>query len=507
MIRVAGKSWKYGEVVRVMEARTARWISLFTFRTEKGIIECDRKESLGLEVKALQGLYKGIALDTKDRKRIMAIALPAMVELIFTQLLAMVDTIMLGQSKNSAVAIAAVGLTGNPMNLVVGVLSAMNIGTSAAVAWSIGAKKRADACSVARTAITMNLLLGTLSSAVLFALAGTVVRFMGAQPDTYELAREYLQIVAMGLLPMCICFGVTSALRGAGMTRLPMFYNLAGNVLNVIGNYALIYGRLGMPELGVAGAGISTTVSRYVTCLLALGTLFYVKSPIRMSVRGDYRLHRENLRRITGVGVTSALEQLIMQIGFIFFTRTVSGLGTTIFAAHQIGLSVNGLTWMPPQAYGVAATTLVGQSIGAGDRGKARSYVRAIHRCSMATAALMCVFLLACSHWIALAYTNDAAVAKLAGSVVKLIALGLPGIYTQLPVAAALRGAGDARFPLIASSLGIWIFRVAVAPVFVYTFGWGLYGAWITIVLDQTVRALVVYGRFLTGKWMYMKTA
>ena len=96
---------------------------------------------------------------------------------------------------------------------------------------------------------------------------------------------------------------------------------------------------------------------------------------------------------------------------------------------------------------------------------------------------------------------------KLAGSVVKLIALGLPGIYTQLPVAAALRGAGDARFPLIASALGIWIFRVAVAPVFVYTFGWGLYGAWITIVLDQTVRALVVYGRFLTGKWMYMKTA
>lgn len=456
-------------------------------------------------VEWVQLLQKGITLETRDRKRIMAIALPAMVELIFTQLFSMVDTIMLGQSKNSAVAIAAVGLTNNPMNLVIGVLSAMNVGTSAAVAWSIGAKDRDGACRVARTAITMNLLLGVLASLVLYSFAGPVVNFMGAQPDTYAFAREYLQIVALGLLPMCVCFGITSALRGAGMTRLPMFYNLAGNLLNVIGNYALIYGRLGMPEMGVAGAALSTSISRYFTCLLALGTLFFVKSPIRMSVLGDYRLHREPLRRITSVGVTSALEQLIMQIGFIFFARTVSGLGTAVFAAHQVGMSVNGLTWMPPQAYGVAATTLVGQSIGAGDREKARSYVRMIHRYSLVTAGVMCVFLLSCSHLIARAYTNDAAVATLAGNVVKIIALGIPGIYTQLPVAAALRGAGDAKFPLIASALGIWIFRVAVAPMFVYTFGWGLWGAWITIVLDQSVRAAVVYWRFLTGKWMHMK--
>jgi putative MATE family efflux protein len=456
-------------------------------------------------VKAVQLLQKGITLDARDRRRILAITLPAMVELVFSQLFAMVDTIMLGQSKNSAIAIAAVGLTNNPMNLLIGVLSAMNVGTSAAVAWAIGAKDSQSARVIARTAVTMNLLLGTLASVVLCAVAGPVVNFMGAQADTYAFARTYLQIVAIGLLPACICFGVTSALRGAGMTRLPMVYNLLGNLLNVIGNYALIYGKLGMPEMGVAGAAISTTLSRYVTCLLALGTLFFVKSPIRMPIRGDYRLHRAPLGRITGVGVTSALEQLIMQIGFIFFTRTVSGLGTEIFAAHQIGLSVNGLTWMPPQAFGVAATALVGQAIGAKDTRKARELVRMIHRYALVAAGMMCVFLLTCSHLIARAYTNDAQVAGMAGWVVKLIALGIPGIYTQLPVAAALRGAGDAKFPLVASALGIWIFRVAVAPLFVYTFGWGLAGAWMTIVLDQTTRAVVVYARFLTGKWMHMK--
>lgn len=454
---------------------------------------------------AMQLLRKGIDLQKKDRKRILSIALPAMVELVFTQLFSMVDTIMLGQSRNSAVAIAAVGLTINPMNLVTGVLTAMNVGASAAVAWSIGAKDIPGAQKVARTAITLNLLLGVLASMALYLFAGPIITFMGAQPDTFPFAKEYLQIVALSLLPTCIGFGITSSLRGAGVTRLPMFYNLAGNLLNVIGNYVLIFGRFGFPEMGVAGAAVATTLSRYFTLILALGTLFFAKSPIQMPLRGDYRLHREPLRRITGVGSTAALEQFIMQIGFVLFARTVSGLGTEVFAAHQVGMSVNGMTWMPPQAFGVAATTLVGQSIGAGDREKARSFVRLIHRYSLLTACVMCVFLLTCSRPIAMIYTNDASVAMLAGSVVKLIALGLPGIYTQLPVAAALRGAGDAKFPLMASALGIWIFRVAVAPLFIYTFGWGLAGAWITIVLDQSSRAVVVYWRFLTGKWMHMK--
>jgi Na+-driven multidrug efflux pump len=86
--------------------------------------------------------------------------------------------------------------------------------------------------------------------------------------------------------------------------------------------------------------------------------------------------------------------------------------------------------------------------------------------------------------------------------VLKLIALGMPGISTQLPIAAALRGARDTRFPLMASMAGIWIFRVMLAPLFIYTFGWGLTGAWMTIVLDQTTRAAVVYARFKTGRWL-----
>ena len=224
-----------------------------------------------------------------------------------------------------------------------------------------------------------------------------------------------------------------------------------------------------------------------------------------MRLGEDFRLHRRWLSRILGVGVTGSLEQLVMQVGFILFTRTVSGLGTVIFAAHQIGLSVNGLTWMPGQAFAVAATTLVGQSMGAGEPERAKTFTRVIWRYSLLTAAGIALLFLTCSQFIVRAYTNDPEVERLAATVLKIIAVGMPGIATQLPIAAALRGAGDSRFPLYASAIGIWVFRVLVAPLFVYTFGWGLNGAWYTIALDQTARAVVVYWRFKTDKWMHMK--
>lgn len=213
----------------------------------------------------MQILHRGLALDGKDKHTIWRIVLPAMVELVLSQLFAMVDTIMLGQSSMSAVAIAAVGLTNNPVNMVNGVLTALHIGTTAAIAWAVGAGDDKAARAITRTALTLSLLLGLFASAVLFFPAGPLVTFMGAQADTYPYARQYMQIVALGMLPAMIGFGCTASLRGVGLTRLPMAYNLAGNLLNVIGNYALIYGHFGLPALGVAGAAISTTLSRYVS--------------------------------------------------------------------------------------------------------------------------------------------------------------------------------------------------------------------------------------------------
>lgn len=449
-------------------------------------------------------LMKGLNLTREDRRRVILIMLPAMVELVLSQLFTMVDTIMLGQSDISAVAIAAVGLTNNPLNLTRSILISLNVGTTAGVAWAIGAKEERSAQQIARNALMLCAAIGLVVFTVVYTGAGAIVRFMGAGPDTYDYARSYLRVVALGLLPQSLTFAITASLRGVGLTRLPMMYNLSANLLNVFGNYVLIYGKLGFPQLGVLGAGISTMLSQYVACIAALFVIFRSHTAVRLTLRGGWRPRRKWMERILSVGVTSMLEQLIMQVGFIIFARQVSGLGTAVFAAHQIGLSVNGLTWMPGQAFGVAATTLVGQSLGAGEKDKARDFIRMIHRMSMCVGALMAVFFLTSSQVVVRLYTNDVQVAALSAGVLKLIALGMPGICTQIPVAAGLRGARDTKFPLYASMAGIWIFRVILAKPFIYTWGWGLTGAWMTIVLDQTTRAAVVYARFKTDRWLHI---
>ncbi|MBP3656403.1 MAG: MATE family efflux transporter [Clostridia bacterium] len=450
----------------------------------------------------MQALTKGLCLNREDTRRVLSITIPALFELVLSHLFTMVDTIMLGQSDISAVAIAAVGLTNNPLNLTRSIMIALNVGTTAGVAWAIGAREEKSARQIARNALMMCSLIGLAAMAVVYLLAGPVVSFMGAGADTYAYARDYLQVVALGLLPQAITFAITASLRGVGLTRMPMIYNLTANMLNVIGNYTFIYGKFGMPKLGVYGAGLSTMLSQYIGCAMAMMVIFRSHTAVQLSVRGGWRMSRKWIGRILSVGSTSMLEQLLMQIGFVIFARQVSGLGTAVFAAHQIGLSINGLTWMPGQAFGVAATTLVGQSLGAGKKEKARDFIRMIHRISMCVAVLMAALFLTSSQYIVRLYTNDAQVAALSAGVLKLIALGMPGICTQLPIAAGLRGARDTKFPLYASIAGIWIFRVMLAGPFIYTFGWGLTGAWMTIVLDQTTRALVVYARFKTGRWL-----
>ena len=209
-------------------------------------------------------------LTREDRRRVLTIALPSLFELVLSHLFAMVDTIMLGRSAISAVAIAAVGLTNNPMNLTRSILISLNIGTTAGVAWAIGAKENKSAMHISRNAVMLNSLVGMLASLIVFTFAGDIVTFMGAGPDTFDYARMYLRIIALGLLPQSITFAITASLRGVGQTRLPMTYNLIANMLNVIGNYVLIYGKLGFPAMGVAGAALSTMLSQLIGCFMAL---------------------------------------------------------------------------------------------------------------------------------------------------------------------------------------------------------------------------------------------
>jgi putative MATE family efflux protein len=419
-------------------------------------------------------------------------------------LFSMIDMIMVGRL--SSAAISAVGLTTQPFMVLLAVFSAVNVGTTTIVAWNIGAGNTEKAKTIARQTIVLNFVMGIIVSVVGVALAHKIVVFMGAEADTIKDATAYFQIVSAGLVFQAVSMGITAALRGAGETTLPMMYNVGSNLFNVLGNYLLIFGKFGLPKLGVAGAAISTSVSRFIACVVGLYIVFFSKrSVISLKVRGSYRINFDIAGEVFSIGLPSALEQFVIQGGLMMFARTVSSLGTMTFAAHQIGLSICGLTFSPSMAFGVAGTTLVGQSLGANDEERAQRYADIIHHMAIAVACFMGVMFILFSYPLACLYTEDLEVAAMASVILKIMALAQPGQSTQLSLAGVLRGAGDTMFPLYSSAFGIWIFRVLVAYVFVNVFHWGLVGAWAALVLDQYTRAAIVYFRFVSGKWKYIK--
>lgn len=438
------------------------------------------------------------------RREVVSITWPAFIELVMSTLFGMVDMIMVGQLHPGA--ITAVGLTNQPFMLLLALFAAVNVGTTTLVAWNIGACNAEKAASVTRQILVVNMVLGIIMSAIGVIFAPYVVLFMGAEADVVQDATVYFQIVCSGLVFQAVTMGVTAALRGAGETKLPMLYNIGSNLLNVFGNYVLIFGKLGFPKWGVPGAAVSTTLSRVLACAVGLFILFGTRhSVISLRRRNKYRFDWGIIKKVFSIGLPAAFEQFVIQSGLMMFARTVSGLGTLGFAAHQIGLNINGLAFSPSMAFGIAATTLVGQSMGANEEEKARKYADIVHHMAMAVACSVGFLLILFSHPIARLYTKDLAVAAMAGTVLKIMSLSQPGQSTQLSLAGALRGAGDTMFPLYASIFGIWIFRVVVAYIFVAVFQWGLIGAWVALVLDQYTRAAVVFLRYRSGKWKHVK--
>lgn len=434
-------------------------------------------------------------------RQIWHLAWPAMLELFLSMLFNMIDMIMVGNV--SPQSLAAVGLTQQPMHLALAVFQALNVGSTALVARFIGAGDNEQAKAATKQMLLLVLVMGTMISILGYLVSRPVVAFMGAEEDVLPLGTTYLQIISCGWIFTTISMGIGAVLRGTGDTITPLRYNVTANLLNVFGNYVLIFGKLGFPAMGVAGAALSTTISRGLAALLALLVIYRRKSPIQLSLSESYRFKPDLLKRLLRIGFPAAGEQLVLRSGQLIFARTVAGLGTSVFAAHQIVLNVSSLSFTTSQAFGMAATTVVGQCLGAARPDLAQKAGYATRRIGMYVAMVIAAIFFFFGSFIADLYTNDEAIIVMAALALKIVALIQPLQSTQFILSGALRGAGDTRWPLYATIIGIWGIRVVLAWLFI-SFGWGLIGAWLAQACDQIFRSIFIYARYKTGHWKHL---
>lgn len=434
-------------------------------------------------------------------KDIVTIAWPSLLELMLTQLASMVDMIMVGRLGASA--LTAVGLTTQPKFLIIAILTSINVGTTALVARNKGRGKQEKANLVLRQAILVNIFISVLISIIMFFTAEPIIKFMGAT-DALSLKEgtEYLKIQMFGILALGLTGTITAALRGAGNSKTAMIYNLMGNLVNVVFNYALIYGNFGFPELGVAGASIATVIGQFASFIMACVAVTRDRNYVRFRLKDGMKPNLKMMGDISDIGIPALIEQIVMRIGLIAYAKTVASLGTLAFAVHNVCMNIQALSFMNGQAFAVSATSLVGQSLGKKRADMAQLYaVRSRRTGTLVSVVLMILFFVFPRQIISL-YNSDPEIVNLGAKILLMVSIIQIPQGSQFIISGILRGAGDTKATAMIITVTTLFLRPVLAIIMINVFHMGLEGAWIALIADQLLRSLLVLLRFSSGKWI-----
>lgn len=448
------------------------------------------------------------------------LALPAIGEMLMQTLLGFADMAMVGSL--GAAAIAAVGLSDMPMMTSMSFFASISVGTTALVARAIGAKKQDEANDVARQSLILSAIMSAMFVVIGLSLATPIVKLMGAEPDVIPISASYFRINAWGFPFMIVTMVMNGVLRGGGDTKTPMYINGLSNIVNIIGNFFLIYQSriidINIPFTnkgvsffvpgagwGVDGAGIATTFSRLVGFIIIMIILLKGNKFLKISFKEKLRIDTQIIKRIFNIGIPAAVEQFLMRFGQLLFSRMVSSLGTITFAAHRITMTAESLSFNAGFGFALAATTLVGQYLGAEKPKLAEKSGFIAVKMGAILMAVVGVFFFIWPDYFLMIFTQDKEILSMARVCLRVVAISQPFLAAVMGFSGALRGAGDTRRVLVITLTGIWGIRLLFTYIFVMIFKWGLLGAWIAMSLDLVVRGVLYFFIFKGGKWKYVK--
>ncbi len=432
------------------------------------------------------------------RKQALRLALPAAGEQFLGVLVGTINTILVGHLGASS--LAAVGLSSTIIGLAGTFFSAVSIGATALIAQAIGANDRSLANRTLEQAMLVAIALGMGVLALLLLLARPSMILMGAQDEALGMGVTYITCLAFVQPLNALLMVGNASLRGSGDTRTPMMVMGGVNLLNLIVSYTLIRGLGPIRPLGVLGAGLGAAVATAAGCFTVINLLLRGQGNL-MLVRLFGRPRRDLLKRLLDISLPAGGESLLMSLAFTTYARSIASLGTVPYAAYLIAQRVESLSSMPGSGFAVAATTLSGQSLGAGNPTRARqSVLRTIEIAVSFALPLTCVALIFPRFMLGI-FTNDQEVIAQGIAPLRIVALAFPVMSTAFSLAGGLRGAGDTRTTMIVTGIGAWLVRVPLAILSVTSLRLGLPGVQSSMVLDWTTRMLLLIWRFRPAAW------
>jgi MATE family multidrug resistance protein len=345
----------------------------------------------------------------------------------------------------------------------------------------------------------------------LLAVSGPLFSAFGHPPAVRDLEVVYFDVLLAGVFPAAASSALAGYFGGLGRTWTVLWVTLAATAVNVALDYGLIFGRAGLPALGMAGAAAATVLSQALSAGLFMRLALHRPGAEGDGLRRERRLRPESFGRLMRFGLPNGFHYFLEISGFTVFLMLVGRLGTTALAATNITFNINNLAFMPMLGFGTAASILVGRHLGAGRPDLARRSVWSVFEMTFAYMALVAAAYALAPRWFLVPYAAMsepaafAPVADLAARLLKFVAAYSLFDTANIVFSAAVKGAGDTRFVMTASMVLAW--GLMVVPSLLFTVVWrgSLTLLWTFAALYIAVLGLVFTHRFIRGPWASMR--
>ncbi len=431
-------------------------------------------------------------------RRVLSLAWPVITQNLLETMVGVVDTFLVAGL--GAVALAGVGAGLQVIFFLLASLSALSIGASIIVAHAVGAGDRAEAGRLAKQTLVWSAI-GSVPLSLGGALAvDQIMRLFGVAPDVAAIGAGYLR-VTMAMFPfMLLVFAGSAVLRGAGDTRTPLRVALLANVINAVLAYGLIYGHLGLPNLGAVGSGWAAALGRMVAAVVLVLVLLRGRGGLSLRGRDNWLPQFGVARRILALGVPAALEQTLISAAFTTLTIVIATLGTQALATQRIVFNALSVAFLPGIGFSIAAATLVGQSLGARKPREGTASANAAAGWAVLWMGLTGLLFFIFARRIVGAYSNDPAVIELGTTALRVLAIQQPFWGTLFVWSGAIRGTGNTRYPLIANATSIWL-AVGIGFLGVMAFDFSLPALWALFIPASALNGLANWLRFRRNDW------
>ena len=448
---------------------------------------------------------------------LVVLAVPVLAEEALNMLVGYTDWYLAGHFLPGSEPKAAMSFIAYFLWVLATMFSFVGIGATALIARATGAGDRKLASGVFHQAMLAGMALALLVGLLVWLGAPYLIALMTPDHRSAALARQFVAIIIFAVPAIMVEQIGSACLRGAGDTVSGLWARVALNLVNVAVSSTLVTGALGAPKLGIAGLAIGTTCGHWCGAAIILALLVRGRRGLAWKWSAA-RYDRELTRRILRIGLPGGFDLISVIACHMTYAWIIFRLGTDAAAAHGLGVQIEALSYLPGSAFAVAAATLAGQSLGAGRPDLA---VRRVAAAALAATIVMSsagILFFVAGGALARFFTGEQTLVTLhTAELLKIVACGCPAMSLLQVLSAALRGAGDTRAPLLITFAGLLGVRIPLAAWFAWSvvplpgelavagLSLGVAGAWLAMVLDVTLRAILILARFIGGAWRHVR--